>query len=120
MSTLYTVTPFNLRGGIVVGTLYRIALVLVIVGAINWGLIGFFRFDLVAFLFGSQSALLSRWVYSLVGIAGLIVIPILAKPLVEDEAHHTEERTHFTRYSTEASDEFGHYDAHNQDKQSRD
>ena len=43
---------------------------LVIIGAINWGLIGFFRFDLVEFLFGDMSWL-SRIVYSLVGISGL-------------------------------------------------
>ena len=45
-------------------------LTLVIIGAINWGLIGFFRFDLVAFLFGNLSWL-SRIVYALVGIGGL-------------------------------------------------
>lgn len=67
------------------GTLYRIALVLVIIGAINWGLIGFFRFDLVAFLFGGQTALFSRVIYALVGLAGLLSIPILMKPLNEDE-----------------------------------
>ncbi len=47
-----------------------IALVLVIIGAINWGLIGFFSFDLVRVLFGDMS-LLSRIVYALVGICGL-------------------------------------------------
>lgn len=52
-------------------TLYNIALTLVIIGAINWLLIGFFKFDLVATLFGSMSAL-SRIIYSLVGISGLI------------------------------------------------
>ncbi len=45
-------------------------LALVIIGAVNWGLIGFFRFDLVAFLFGEMSWL-SRIVYALVGISGL-------------------------------------------------
>ncbi|KOS67763.1 hypothetical protein AEA09_03775 [Lysinibacillus contaminans] len=67
------------------GTVYRIALVLVIIGAINWGLIGFFRFDLVAYLFGGQTAALSRVIYALVGLAGLISIPILMKPLNDDE-----------------------------------
>ncbi|MEK4628860.1 MAG: DUF378 domain-containing protein [Solibacillus sp.] len=67
------------------GILYRIALVLVIIGALNWGLIGFFRFDLVASIFGGQTAGLSRIVYALVGIAGLISIPILMKPLTNDE-----------------------------------
>lgn len=69
------------------GTVYRIALVLVIVGAVNWGLIGFFQFDLVAYLFGGQTATLSRWVYALVGIAGLVSIPILMKPLEDAEAN---------------------------------
>ncbi|MFA6780318.1 MAG: DUF378 domain-containing protein, partial [Paludibacteraceae bacterium] len=45
-----------------------LALVLVIIGALNWGLIGLFSFDLVAALFGGQTALLSRIVYSLVGL----------------------------------------------------
>ena len=55
----------------------RIALVLTIVGAINWGLIGAFEFDLVAYLFGGQTAAFSRIVYGLVGIAGLINIGLL-------------------------------------------
>jgi uncharacterized membrane protein YuzA (DUF378 family) len=50
-----------------------IALVLVIVGAVNWGLVGLFQFDLVAALFGGQTSPLARIVYSLVGIAGLVV-----------------------------------------------
>jgi len=55
----------------------RLALLLVIIGALNWGLIGFFNFDLVATLFGGQSALLSRLVYGLVGLAGLYSITLL-------------------------------------------
>lgn len=54
------------------------ALVLVIIGAINWGLIGFFQFDLVAALFGTMSTF-SRIVYALVGIAGLYAISFLGK-----------------------------------------
>ena len=46
-------------------------LILVIVGALNWGLVGLFQFDLVAALFGGQQAALSRIVYVLVGLAGL-------------------------------------------------
>ena len=57
----------------------RIALVLVIIGAINWGLIGFAQFDLVATLFGGSTAILSRLVYALVGIAGLYSIKLLVK-----------------------------------------
>ena len=49
----------------------RIALILTVIGAINWGLIGFFQFDLVAFLFGGQDAIISRVVYASVGIAGM-------------------------------------------------
>ena len=46
-----------------------ITLTLVIIGAVNWGLVGFFKFDLVAYLFGSLS-LLSRIIYALVGLSG--------------------------------------------------
>ena len=48
----------------------KISLVLVIIGAINWALIGIFQFDLVAYLFGGQAAVVSRIVYTLVGAAG--------------------------------------------------
>lgn len=54
----------------------KIALVLIIIGAINWGLIGLFEFDLVATLFGEMSVL-SRIVYTLVGISGLWGIKLL-------------------------------------------
>lgn len=49
----------------------RLALILVIIGALNWLLVGLFQFDLVATLFGGQGALLSRLVYTLVGVAGI-------------------------------------------------
>ncbi len=55
-----------------------VLLTLVIVGAVNWGLIGFFQFDLVAFLFGSMSWL-SRIIYALVGIAGLYLISVYGR-----------------------------------------
>ena len=58
--------------------LYYIALTLVIIGAINWLLIGLFSFDLVATIFGSMSVV-SRIVYVLVGIAGLIRIGLYPK-----------------------------------------
>ena len=51
---------------------------LVIIGAINWGLIGFFKFDLVAFLFG-QMTWLSRIVYAIVGISGLYTISLFGR-----------------------------------------
>ncbi len=54
-----------------------LALILSIVGCLNWGLVGIFRFDLVAWLFGGQAALLSRLVYTLVGLAGVWSISFL-------------------------------------------
>ena len=54
----------------------KIALLLIIIGAINWGLIALFRFDLVAALFGEMSVI-SRIVYGLVGISGLWGIRLL-------------------------------------------
>ena len=55
----------------------RIALALAIIGGLNWGLIGLFRLDLVAFLFGGQTALLSRVVYTLVGLAAIWCISLM-------------------------------------------
>jgi len=58
--------------------LYWICLVLIIVGALNWGLVGLFHFDLVAFIFGAMS-ILSRVVYTIVGLAALVMIYVKAK-----------------------------------------
>lgn len=55
----------------------RLALVLVIVGALNWLLVGLFRYDLVANIFGGSTSTLSRIIYSLVGLAGLYCISFL-------------------------------------------
>ena len=57
-------------------TLQKIALVLTIIGALNWGLIGLFDFNLVASLFGDENVI-TRIVYVLVGIAGIINVGIL-------------------------------------------
>lgn len=54
-----------------------IALILTVIGGINWGLIGIFQFDLVAWLFGGQDAILSRIIYTLVGIAAVWCISLL-------------------------------------------
>ena len=54
-----------------------IALILSIIGSLNWGLVGIFRFDLVAWLFGGQTATVSRIVYALVGLAGIWCITLL-------------------------------------------
>lgn len=55
----------------------RLALLLVVIGALNWGLIGLFQFDLVASLLGGQASILSRIVYSLVGLGGIYAISFL-------------------------------------------
>jgi uncharacterized membrane protein YuzA (DUF378 family) len=55
----------------------RIALILVVVGAVNWGSIGLFQFDIVSWLFGGQDALLSRIIYTLVALAGVWCISLL-------------------------------------------
>ncbi|WP_257349627.1 DUF378 domain-containing protein [Pseudalkalibacillus decolorationis] len=65
--------------------LQRTALALTIIGAINWGLIGFFQFDLVAAIFGGQEAALSRIVYGLIGLSGLYCLTLLFKPSEEVE-----------------------------------
>ena len=57
-------------------TLQKVALVFTIIGAINWGLIGIFDFNLVAAIFG-QASVLSRIIYTIVGISGLINIGLL-------------------------------------------
>ena len=55
----------------------RIALILTIIGGINWGSIGIFRFDIVAFLFGGQTATISRVIYTLIGLAAIWCISLL-------------------------------------------
>ncbi len=65
------------------------ALTVVIIGAINWLLVGIFGFDLVAFIFGGQGALLSRIIYTLVGICGLWSVGILFKEKVPSK-HYKE------------------------------
>lgn len=70
-----------------------LSLILIIIGALNWGLIGLFQFDLVASLFGGMSAIISRIIYSLVGLAGIWGITLLFRrgkhdhPATEDGPH---------------------------------
>ncbi|MBQ4641339.1 MAG: DUF378 domain-containing protein [Oscillospiraceae bacterium] len=54
-----------------------VALILSIIGSLNWGLVGIFKFDLVAWIFGGQAAVISRIIYALVGLAGLWCITLL-------------------------------------------
>lgn len=58
-------------------TIETIAITLVIIGAINWGLIGLFDFNLVTFIFGGMDSVLTKIVYILVGISGLLCIKVL-------------------------------------------
>ncbi len=63
-------------------TLDNLSLVLVIIGALNWGSIGLFGFDFVAAIFGGQLSVMSRIIFTLVGIAGLWSITLLFKEKV--------------------------------------
>lgn len=71
-----------------VDNLDRFALILVIVGALNWLLVGLFRYDLVASLFGGSAAAISRVIYTLVGLTGLYCISFLFR---EREVTHRPE-----------------------------
>lgn len=54
-----------------------LALILSIIGSLNWGLVGIFQFDLVAWIFGGSDALLSRIIYTVIGLAGLWCVSLL-------------------------------------------
>lgn len=62
------------------------ALIITIIGAINWGLIGLFGFDIVGALFGGQMAIISRIIFTIVGLAGLWSIGILFKDKIPKHA----------------------------------
>ncbi len=55
----------------------RISLILVVIGAVNWGSIGLFQFDIVAWIFGGQDAVVSRIIYTVVALAGIWCISLL-------------------------------------------
>ena len=66
-------------------------LTLVIIGAINWGLIGLFRFDLVAVIFGGMEAIVSRIIYTIIALAGLYCLSLYGRIInheVTTEDHH--------------------------------
>lgn len=65
----------------------KISLALTIIGAINWGLVGIFKFDLVAWIFGSQTAVLSRIIYTIIFLAGLWCISLFFKDTAVRENH---------------------------------
>lgn len=58
----------------------KLALIITIIGALNWGSIGLFQFDLVAWIFGGAGTLLARIVYTVVALAGIWCITLLFKP----------------------------------------
>lgn len=85
-------------------TLKRIALTLTIIGAVNWGLIGLFRFDLVAAIFGGQDAGFARLIYTLVGLSGLFCISIFTN-IMDDEEERSPIQSSNVSYGTEFGDE---------------
>lgn len=64
----------------------KICLALAIIGCLNWGLVGLFSFDLVAWIFGGTGALLSRIIYTIIALAGVWCISLLFRG---EHAHHT-------------------------------
>lgn len=86
-------------------TIQRIALALVIIGAINWGLIGFFNFDLVAAIFGGQQSILSRIIYALVGISGLYSLTLFIADLTDADTDVITTRNE-PNFGTEMGSEF--------------
>ena len=64
----------------------RTSLILTIIGAINWLLVGLFQFDLVAYICGGQDAVISRVIYTIVGVAGLWCISLLFRRRHNEDA----------------------------------
>ena len=62
----------------------KLAILLVTIGALNWGSVGLFGFDVVSWLFGGSDALLTRIVFTLVGIAGVWAISLLFRPMRDE------------------------------------
>ena len=67
----------------------RLALILVIIGALDWGSIGLFRFDVIAWAFGGQTGVISRILYTLVAVAGIWCISLLFREREIVESKHT-------------------------------
>jgi len=77
---------------------YRIALLLVIIGAVNWAIVGVFQYDMIATVFNGQDSTLSRIVYSLVGLAGFLCIPMLFNEY-EDNDLEVGDKEHSNAYT---------------------
>ena len=67
-------------------TLYKSALILIIIGAINWGMVGIFDINLVELIFGADT-ILTNVIYALVGISGLLSMGLLVKRIDNDRIH---------------------------------
>ncbi|MCI1857228.1 MAG: DUF378 domain-containing protein [Sporolactobacillus sp.] len=72
----------------------RTCLAFLIIGGINWGLIGFFRYDLIAAIFGGAGTALARILYGIVGLCALYCLTLLFKPSEEFGHQHEPEETH--------------------------
>ncbi len=101
------------------GIVYRLALVFAIIGAINWGLIGLFQFDLVATIFNGQNSFLARTVYTLVGISGLLCIPLLFKSYEEDDLEIVDNQFSNAYTNTNYQTEFGEEEVFSQVQKER-
>ena len=66
----------------------KLALILVIIGAVNWGAIGLFQFDIVGWIFGGQSAIVSRIIFTIVALAGIWCISLLFREDSDDVVSH--------------------------------
>ncbi len=66
----------------------KICLILAIIGCLNWGLVGLFSFDLVAWLFGGSGAIISRIVYTVIALAGIWCVSLLFRSDSEHEVAH--------------------------------
>ena len=82
----------------------RIALILTIIGGLNWGSIGLFRFDIVAAIFGGQTATLSRVVYTLVGIAAIWCISLLFRDHRAEDSNSKKREAEPKRFCLSALD----------------
>lgn len=82
-----------------------LALILVIIGAINWGLIGLFQFDLVATIFGGQEAILAKIIYTIVGLSGLYAITIFLSNTEFDAREDDKRVKDIPSYDLEIGDE---------------
>lgn len=65
----------------------RISLILVVIGALNWGSIGLFKFDLVSWICGGQGSIIARIIYTVVALAGLWCISLIFRPRVSEYDH---------------------------------